>query len=34
MTVALLTRKTWLHCSVFGAAGIGVAFGALGFMHM
>jgi hypothetical protein len=32
--IALLTRKKWLLYGVFGAAGIGVAFGALGFMHM
>ena len=32
--IALLTRKKWLLYGVFGAAGIGVAFGAMGFMHM
>ena len=32
--IALLTRKKWLLYGVFGAAGIGVAFGAMGFLHM
>jgi hypothetical protein len=32
--IALLTRKKWLLYGVFGAAGIGVAFGVMGFMHM
>jgi hypothetical protein len=32
--IALLTRKTWLLYGVFGAAGIGVAFGVMGFMHV
>ena len=32
--IALLTRKKWRLYGVFGAAGIGVAFGAMGFMHM
>ena len=32
--IALLTRKAWLLYGVFGAAGIGVAFGVMGFLHM
>jgi hypothetical protein len=32
--IALLTRKKWLLYGVFGAAGIGVTFGAMGFMHI
>ena len=32
--IALLTRKKWLLYGVFGAAGIGVAFGVMGFMHI
>ncbi len=32
--IALLTRKKWLLYGVFGAAGIGVVFGAMGFMHV
>jgi hypothetical protein len=32
--IALLTRKKWLLYGVFGAAGIGVAVGVMGFMHM
>jgi hypothetical protein len=32
--IALLTRKTWLLYGVFAAAGIGVAFGVMGLLHM
>lgn len=32
--IALLTRKTWLLYGVFAAAGIGVGFGVMGFLHM
>ncbi|MCK9380066.1 MAG: DUF4337 domain-containing protein [Sulfuritalea sp.] len=32
--IALLTRKTWLLYGVFAAAGIGVAFGVMGSLHM
>lgn len=32
--IALLTRKSWLLYGVFGAAGIGVTFGVMGFMHV
>jgi hypothetical protein len=32
--IALLTRKSWLLFGVFGAAGIGVGFGVMGFLHM
>jgi hypothetical protein len=32
--IALLTRKKWLLYGVFGAAGIGIAFGVMGFLHM
>ncbi|MCX7163957.1 MAG: DUF4337 domain-containing protein [Rhodocyclales bacterium] len=32
--IALLTRKTWLLYGVFAAAGVGVALGVMGFMHM
>jgi hypothetical protein len=32
--IALLTRKDWLLYGVFGAAGIGVAFGVMGFLHL
>ncbi|MCX7165795.1 MAG: DUF4337 domain-containing protein [Rhodocyclales bacterium] len=32
--IALLTRKKWLLYGVFAAAGIGVGFGVMGFLHM
>ena len=32
--IALLTRKTWLLYGVFAAAGIGVGFAVMGFLHM
>jgi hypothetical protein len=32
--IALLTRKTWLLYGVFAAAGIGVAFGVMGLLHL
>ena len=32
--IALLTRKKWLLFGVFGAAGIGVVFGAMGALHI
>jgi hypothetical protein len=32
--IALLTRKKWLLYGVFGAAGIGIAFGVMGALHM
>jgi hypothetical protein len=32
--IALLTRKKWLLYGVFAAAGIGIAFGAMGALHM
>jgi len=32
--IALLTRKAWLLYGVFAAAGVGVAFGVMGLLHM
>ncbi|MBO9680549.1 DUF4337 domain-containing protein [Paenacidovorax monticola] len=32
--IALLTRKKWLEYGMFGVAGIGVAVGALAFLHI
>ncbi|MCX7148929.1 MAG: DUF4337 domain-containing protein [Rhodocyclales bacterium] len=32
--IALLTRKTWLLYGVFAAAGIGIAFGVMGMLHI
>ena len=32
--IALLTRKSWLLYGIFAAAGIGVAFGVMGMLHM
>ena len=32
--IALLTRKKWLMYGVFGAAGIGIAFGVMGVLHI
>ncbi len=32
--IALLTRKKWLLYGVFGAAGVGIAFGVMGFLHI
>ena len=32
--IALQTRKKWLLYGVFGAAGIGIAFGVMGFLHI
>jgi len=32
--IALLTRKKWLLLGVYGAAGIGCVFGAMGAMHL
>jgi hypothetical protein len=30
----LLTRKKWLEWAMFGAAGVGVAVGALAILHI
>ena len=32
--ITLLTRKRWLLVGVFGATGIGLAFGAMGYLHL
>jgi hypothetical protein len=32
--IALLTRKKWLEWAMFGAAGVGVAIGALAILHI
>ena len=32
--IALLTGKNWLLYGVFATAGIGVAFGVMGMLHM
>ncbi len=32
--IALLTRKKWLEWGMFGVAGVGVAVGALAFLHI
>jgi len=32
--IALLTRKKWLEWAMFGAAGVGVAIGALALLHI